>query len=191
MKLAGAFFLLLGVPYAAGQTFSEFPVSTNAGPAGITAGPDGNVWFTEYRIPGNKIGRITPEGVITEFRLPAPSSHPLVITTGPDGALWFTEDRGPNQIARITTSGELTEFGSLGEESNPYGIATGPDGALWFTEDVGNKIGRITTSGTITQFPLPACEGCNDFSSGEPGNIVLGPDGDVPGSVVRRCIVTP
>ena len=31
----------------------------------ITAGPDGNLWFTEF--DGNRIGRITPLGVVTEF----------------------------------------------------------------------------------------------------------------------------
>src|SRR3954471_19246906 len=37
-------------------------------PLGITAGPDANLWFTE-RV-GNKIGRITPAGTITEFTIP-------------------------------------------------------------------------------------------------------------------------
>ena len=37
----------------------EFPVSTpDSYPFGITAGPDGNLWFTETL--GNSIGRITP-----------------------------------------------------------------------------------------------------------------------------------
>jgi streptogramin lyase len=35
-------------------------------PGGITAGPDGNVWFVQKADPG-RIGRITPKGVITEF----------------------------------------------------------------------------------------------------------------------------
>ena len=42
----------------------------------------------------NKIGRITPAGVITEFQLPlngqGQSSQPVAILVGPDGALWFT-----------------------------------------------------------------------------------------------------
>ena len=37
-------------------------------PQGITAGPDGALWFTEFA--GNKIGRITTEGGITEFTIP-------------------------------------------------------------------------------------------------------------------------
>jgi hypothetical protein len=54
----------------------------------ITAGPDGNLWFAEYI--GNKIGRITPAGVITEFPVPPGGDYLPGITEGPDGNLWFT-----------------------------------------------------------------------------------------------------
>ena len=37
-------------------------------PYGITAGPDGNLWFTEQA--GNKIGRITPTGIVHRVRDP-------------------------------------------------------------------------------------------------------------------------
>jgi hypothetical protein len=40
---------------------------------------------------GNKIGRITTSGTITEFPLPTPRSAPQGVTSGPDGAIWFTE----------------------------------------------------------------------------------------------------
>jgi streptogramin lyase len=34
-------------------------------PFDVAAGPDGNLWFTEFG--SDKIGRITPTGTITEF----------------------------------------------------------------------------------------------------------------------------
>jgi virginiamycin B lyase len=38
---------------------TEFPLPTaGSAPVGITAGPDGNLWFAEQA--GNRIGRITP-----------------------------------------------------------------------------------------------------------------------------------
>jgi virginiamycin B lyase len=79
----------------------EFQVPTAnavATRATITAGVDGNLWFTEYT--GNKIGRITPSGTITEFTIPTPSSAPLGIVAGPDGAIWFAET-AVNKIARL------------------------------------------------------------------------------------------
>src|SRR5947209_813146 len=85
----------------------EFPIPTpHAGAMGIAAGPDGNLWFTEYS--GNSIGRITTGGAVTEFPLPVAYSAPRDITAGPDGNLWFTESGG--SIGRITTGGAFTEF---------------------------------------------------------------------------------
>jgi virginiamycin B lyase len=65
----------------------------------ITSGPDGNLWFTEQ--DGNRIGRITPTGQITEFPITTAHSAPSEITSGPDGAVWFIEGSS-NRIGRIT-----------------------------------------------------------------------------------------
>src|ERR1700743_2564700 len=70
-------------------TVTEYPLSTSAGALRIVAGPDGALWFVEYL--GNKIGRITTTGAITEFPVPTSGGGPAGITTGPDGALWFAE----------------------------------------------------------------------------------------------------
>jgi streptogramin lyase len=46
---------------AGAQSFKESAVTTAGGkPAGITFGPDSNLWFTEEA--GNKIGTITTSG---------------------------------------------------------------------------------------------------------------------------------
>lgn len=78
------------------------------GPNSITAGPDGNAWFTSLTtrsLPNigtpPAIGRITPSGEITEFRAGMVyASSPDGIVAGPDGALWFT-DRELRSIGRI------------------------------------------------------------------------------------------
>ena len=81
----------------------------HAQPWGITTGPDGALWFTEAScirepgsrcIVGNKIGRITTTGLVTEFTIPSDGSGPHSITTGPDGALWFTEYYG-SRVGRL------------------------------------------------------------------------------------------
>ena len=83
-------------------------------PAGIAAGPDGNIWWTEYsyltrpRDPepggllhgGNRIGRINVSTLaITEFPIPTAHARADGITAGPtgDGGLYFTES--PNNYA--------------------------------------------------------------------------------------------
>ncbi len=81
-------------------TIDHFPTtSTGTSPIAITSGPDGNVWFTA---PGkNKIGKITPQGAVTEFTIPTPEQKQLPgITTGPDGNIWFTEPLA-NKLGKI------------------------------------------------------------------------------------------
>src|SRR3989442_725766 len=76
--------------------YREFSLPTAVAlPKGITAGPDGNLWFTEAG--GNRIGRITTGGVIRESPSKA-GIGPTEIAAGPDGNLWFTEWAG-NAIA--------------------------------------------------------------------------------------------
>lgn len=89
---------------------TEFALpNSDAQPWGITTGPDGALWFTEascirqsgpHCTVGNKIGRITTSGLVTEFPIPSEGSGPHSITTGPDGSLWFTEYYG-SRIGRL------------------------------------------------------------------------------------------
>lgn len=143
-----------------------FAASQGNGPDQITAGPDGNLWFTDISL--DRIVRITSAGVMTEFQILTPFSRPIGITAGPDGAVWFTE-LVASKIGRITTDGTITEFPLPTAASSPHGITTGPDGALWFTEARGNKIGRITTAGLINEFSIPT-------PSAKPMNITVGSD---------------
>jgi virginiamycin B lyase len=156
----------------------EYALPTaNAGPQGIVAGPDGNLWFTEFN--ANKVGRISTDGVITEFPIPTLNSGPRGITAGPDGNVWFTEYIG-NKIGKITPSGVVTEYPIPTANSSPYGIVTGPDGNLWFTESTAPfmvqqfyKIGKITTSGAVTEYSY----GPRTFNCFAPTDITVGADG--------------
>ncbi len=149
-------------------------ISPKAEPWGITAGPDGNVWFTEngYESTPGAIARITPSGVVTQFTSGLPEfTGPEGITGGPDGNLWFTDSTGA--IGRITPAGTITEFSKgITPSSYPDAIVAGPDGNLWFTEYSG-RIGRITPAGTVTEFStgIPAEE--------DPDAIAVGPDGNL------------
>ena len=73
---------------------------TPPGRWGITAGPDGALWFTGYD-PRSSIGRITTAGVVTIYSR-AGIHGPRGIAAGPDGAMWFA-NFDDNAIGRITT----------------------------------------------------------------------------------------
>src|SRR5437764_1116898 len=149
-----------------GVLVHEFGV--NHHPAGIAAGPDGNLWFTQTEGDG-AIGRITTGGAVTV--MPAALSNnaaPTDIVSGPDGRLWFTEP-GAGKVGAITTLGVLNEYAVHG---TPRQITVGPDGNLWFTQTgLTPAIGRITPSGAVlSDFPV---------TLGAPQGIVTGADGNV------------
>jgi len=174
-RLLLAFGILLWASSAQAQIVTEFRATSAGDPEGITAGPDGNIWFT---VGGaGRIGRITPSGVVTETS----SGGGFVwlsaygITSGPDGNLWFTGGGGI-KIGRITPAGVITTFsaGISDKVYPPMGITSGPDGNLWFTEPGINRIGRITPVGVVTEFSSGISGGAYNLSG-----ITAGPDGNI------------
>jgi len=158
------------------HAFADLSISQFSGannPINITTGSNGNLWFTDSVIGSpSSIGRITPDGTITEFSISDDSNGLEGITKGPDNNIWFTEP-GADRIGRITPAGSITEFslpGGTGAD-DPRGITTGSDGNLWFTEFNGHKIGQITTAGVFTEFALA--------SNAQPHSITSGPDGNL------------
>lgn len=133
----------------------------------ITAGPGGDLWFTEAR--GRKIGRITASGAVSQYALTSSAPGPRGIVEGPDGDIWFADYTG-GAIGRSTAAGQISEY-PVGTVALPLSISTGPDGDLWFTEEAAGAIGRITTSGKVTSFSVG--------SGSEPAAIAPGPGNTV------------
>jgi streptogramin lyase len=136
-------------------------------PVDVSAGPDGNIWFTNY---GNdSIGRVTPGGTVTSFT-DSRISEPTGITAGPDGNLWFT-NAGNDSIGRITTTGDIETFTDP-SISSPGSIVASPqpnDGALFFVNQGTSSVGRITVSGAVSAFDDSRFNGVE--------SLVPGPDG--------------
>jgi streptogramin lyase len=127
------------------------------------------MWFSEHA--GNRIGRITPDGAITEFEIPTPDSQPRAIALAADGNIWFGMFAA-GKIGRITPDGSITEFEIPTPDSGPRALAAGPDGNVWFSQFRASKIGRITPDGEIAEFPLPR-------PNSGPGDITVGTDGNL------------
>lgn len=132
-------------------------------PTVITAGTDGQMWFTESGYSG--IARISLDGVIKDFST-RDTGGSTGITPGPDDRVWFTAADG--HVEAIDRHGHVQRY-PLHVRNGPDGIATGPDGNLW-TVPVGNKIGRLTPSGRLRRFAVPG-------GVGGAGAITAGPDG--------------
>jgi streptogramin lyase len=137
-------------------TITEFPLPRpSSGPGDITAGADGNLWFVELAggldgiaADGNRVGRITLDGRITEFQIPSPAGSPTNVAVGPDRNVWYTKGAS---LGRVTADGAITEF-PLGAGTRSVGLTSGSDrqpparltNRLWFADGGGNKIGYLS-----------------------------------------------
>ena len=190
--LVVALAVLLGAALSAAQAaplggLKQYRVPTDNGqPRYITPGSDGNLWFTEGNevfTPGpdpdgggtfhRNVGRITPTGEITEFRIDdgiGPTQCFCLlndIVQGPGGVLYFTTNN-PG-LGRITTSGEVLPFVAPDNTgANGSGIAAhGSD--IWYADFNSDSLWRYdTTTGNFTQFPVP-----------EPSDVAVDEDGIV------------
>ena len=132
--------------------------STYSQPAAIVAGPDGNLWFTQQQ--RQSIGRITPQGAISEYPLP-PSHSAFKIAVGHDGNLWFTSIYGV--VGRVMPDGRVRYFNIGGSSLDGQGIVAGPGGHVWYAFAGNGRgrlggfgIGRISPEGKAVEFgPLP------------------------------------
>src|SRR5262249_16118230 len=79
-------------------------LTPNSQPFGISAGSDGNVYFTETR--AGQIGIIDSKNAadIQEFPTPTTNSGPFAIVSAPDSNIWVTENRA-NQIGQVVLGG--------------------------------------------------------------------------------------
>lgn len=185
--------VLVAVPAdALTVTITEFPIPSGGAAEPIAAGPGGSIWFGQPL--DDRIGRINPAGIVTEYPLPSPFQEPRGITRGPDGTVWFTETGGhvgAEGIGRIEPSGTITEF-PLPAESRPFGITMGPDGNLWFTlSRFPWRIGRITPAGTVTVSPVVLQNPPLNIVAGPDGNLWFTEDGIVEGGVGAIGRITP
>ena len=144
----------------------EFPMAgPNRVPGVLAIDAQDNVWFTAggggfSRLGGvplnNKIGRMSPDGVITEYETPTLESGPTSIHIGKEGHIWFTE-RGGNKIGRLDpATGRITEFPLPTPMSAATGISVDQNGNIWFTEKMASKIGKLEpATGKITEYDTP------------------------------------
>src|SRR5262249_47232457 len=118
-----------------------------------TSGPDGNVWFTEHTTPMDPkqysiVGRITPQGTITEFSKGLPKMFgPRGIAVGSDGNLWLAGYNTAGEYARMTLNGKFKVYTFIGNllKIAPYlyDIQPGMKKTLWLTELPSNRVAKL------------------------------------------------
>lgn len=146
---------------SASAAVSVYPVPTsNAGLGRIVTAPNGDMWFVEEDT--NKIGRITAQGVITEFNLGETTTgegRVIDIDAAPDGSIWVIYDSGwkAARLNPATGSADVTQLGAY-----PYGgaVRVGADNVAWVTlnYDESGILRIVPGQPTVWTANAPACD---------------------------------
>jgi len=187
------------------QIVSEIASAGLDGIAGVTNGPDGNVYYARTGGPNSVGGIIPATGVIRNTYLggaPTAQFWPYVPAIGPDGQIWVTDPRdatttGNDSVGfatpRVNTSLAPPDGGPLFQgvvnltgNADPQAIAAGPadtsntpSEGLWVAEFTANKIARLTPLAS-SGGPVTDVQEYTGLSTGaHPTGITLGPDGNI------------
>lgn len=163
--------------YAAGLPIGSHPYA-------IVPGPDGNMWFSDEV---GAVGRITPNGTITEFRSPRMvSAVPVGITVGADKALWTIgigpPSGGPSFLFRVTLDGKITAFRTPRTLIPDGSLEADTKGNLWFfASDTNHQVYLVERTSDGKQIP----QATGLMTRGEPccpnlapKSITIGSDGN-------------
>ena len=115
-------------------------------PQDVTAGPAGQVLYTNATSSPNTVGRLVDDSlpVFTEL----PGTDPFGAVFANDGAYWIAQFNGKN-LGRMTPGGEYSTFGDYSANTHfPRNVARGAGDDLWVILDkpgeTFTKIARIT-----------------------------------------------
>ena len=151
---------------AAPKIDGEFTVSGT--PVRLAQGPDGNIWVT-LSGGGNKLAKVTPAGVVTEYNPVNITGAPVGITKGPDNLMWVTDTGHVAKFDPADPNGSAVET-AIADITDARGIVTGPDNNLWTAS--GDKLVKIPPGAPAT-FTSTTITGMSarDIASGTDGNL--------------------
>ena len=139
--------------------FKEYPLTPKAGPHGLTADKDGNIWYTANF--GSRVGKLNPKtGELTEYPMPNPAARdPHTPIFDQKGTLWFTV-QGGNMVGRFDPkTGEVKLVTAPTPKSRPYGMVVNSKGIPFLVEFGSNKIASIDSNTmAIREYVLPNAE---------------------------------
>lgn len=143
-----------------------------AGPYGMTATPDGTVYYASFA--GSHIARVDPaSGGATVIHPPTPNQGARRIWSDAQGLLWVSE-WNVGQLARYDpATGRWREWRLPGKHPHPYGVYVDGQGTVWLSDWGGNQILSFDPEGERwTAVPLPGRAADVRQLAGRPGEVM-------------------
>jgi virginiamycin B lyase len=160
-----------------------FDAPQGRGPYGITATPDGEIYFVS--LAGSYLARVDLEsGAATVIEPPTADQGARRVWSDSQGRLWISEWNA-GQVGRYDpAAGEWREWPLPGDDPQAYSVYVDERDAVWLTDFGGNQIVRFDpATEEFMTFPNP----------GQPGEVrqMLGREGEVwaPESATDRLVV--
>lgn len=189
--------VLYDIPSPLGSSWED--CDSGGATAGITSGPDGNLWFPVLCNPdesGNEtsyVYKLTTGGVATIYLIDDPFTNstvigPFLIVSGPDGNLWVTYSKDNSDsnsfFVKINTSGQTLGYYETPEPTWPISLSPDSTDSIWFSDlrSGTGRAGKINMQGQISYYNLPAGGhplSSTIYSAGEPVFVGASYSGDV------------
>jgi virginiamycin B lyase len=164
---------IYGVLDPASGTIDTYPSPGGRGPYGITATPDGQIYFAS--LAGSYVGFITAARSVIEIDPPTPAQGARRVWADSTGAIWVSEWNS-GQLSRLEP--DLTQWQQWrlpGDDPSAYAVYVDNTDQVWVSDFGGNAIHRFDPiSETFETFQLPA----------DPGDVrqILGRDNEIWGA---------
>jgi virginiamycin B lyase len=158
---------------ASGQ-MAVYDAPRGAGPYGITATPDGTVWYAS--LAGNHIARVDPTtGSATVVEPPTANQGARRVWTDSRGRLWVSQWNAGQVAVHDPAAGSWAEWRLPGDKPQAYAVYVDDRDVVWLSDFAANALVRFDpASQSFTSSALPD----------KPGNVrqILGRPGEVWGA---------
>lgn len=150
-----------------------FDAPRGPGPYGITATPDGGVYYAS--LAGNYLGRIDPvTGAASAIDPPTPRQGARRAWTDRSGNVWVSEWTAGQLGVYRPASGQWQEWKLPGARPLAYAVYVDEGGAVWVSDWGSNSVVRFDpASETFTTVPLPSPNSNVRQILGRPGEVWL------------------
>jgi virginiamycin B lyase len=141
------------------------------GPYGITATPDGNIYYAS--LAGSHLAAVNLEtGEVTVIDPPTTNQGARRVWSDSSGRLWISEWNS-GQLGRYDpATGEWREWRLPGDQPQPYAVYVDDQDQVWLSDFGANALVRFDPSQeTFEVFPLPSAPANVRQILGRPGEV--------------------
>lgn len=141
------------------------------GPYGITATPDGTVWYAS--LAGSHIARIDPvSGSATVVSPPTADQGARRIWSDSRGRLWVSEWNAGQVAVHDPAAGTWAEYRLPGDKPQAYAVYVDDRDVVWLSDFGANSLVRFDPpTKALTSFPLPSTPSNVRQILGRPGEV--------------------